>query len=91
MRLRRPDSSQHNLLVLLGRVDLYTDSMPSDESKSLPLTKEQIVKGVWAEEYNPLVHDTRIYTNFHRLRGILIEHNLTNSLLAFDGTYRLMV
>ncbi len=34
-------------------------------------TKEDIVEGVWEENYNPLIHDDRIYKAIGRLRKLL--------------------
>lgn len=34
-------------------------------------SKEQIVRDLWRENYNPLIHDTRIYTSIKRLRRLL--------------------
>lgn len=35
------------------------------------LSKEEIVRRLWKEEYNPLVHDNKIYVTIRRLRRML--------------------
>lgn len=51
-------------------------------------TKEQIIQQVWSyKEYDPLRHDSLIYSSITRLRNLL---NLTEHQLFFDGEgYRL--
>lgn len=41
------------------------------ESKDQGLDKEKIVRRIWKEEYNPLVHDNKIYVTIHRLKRLL--------------------
>ncbi len=56
-------------------------------SSGIYFSKEDLVKKVWNESYNPLVHDTRIYTNIRRLRG-LVEPLLGHAFIATrDGMY----
>jgi hypothetical protein len=52
------------------------------------LDKESMTKLVWAETYNPLVHDTRVYTSVRRLREILNHlFELKESVTAVNGMY----
>ena len=57
------------------------------EAKPKPLDKESLVKLVWNEIYNPLIHDTRIYTNIKRLREIFDSTLNEGFILQTDGNY----
>jgi DNA-binding winged helix-turn-helix (wHTH) protein len=53
------------------------------KSQKSGLNKEELVKKVWGYEYNPLVHDSMIYTNIRRLRDLIpIELHLNQYRLA---------
>lgn len=52
------------------------------ERRSEFLDKETLIKLVWNETYNPLVHDTRVYTSVRRLREIV-------EIETIEGKYRL--
>ncbi len=39
------------------------------ESSPKSMGKEQLAKAVWSEDYNPMMHDSRIYTSIQRLRS----------------------
>ncbi|MDB5036666.1 MAG: hypothetical protein JWQ35_194, partial [Bacteriovoracaceae bacterium] len=52
-------------------------------------SKEELTIHVWHEQYNPLVHDTRIYTSIRRLRN-LIDPKLNTDLIETNhGSYGL--
>lgn len=52
------------------------------------LDKESMTKLVWLENYNPLVHDTRVYTSVRRLRETLNHlFELKESVTAVNGMY----
>lgn len=52
-------------------------------------SKEELITRVWAETYNPIVHDTRIYTTIKRLRD-LVEGEIDKTLIdTIEGRYRL--
>lgn len=52
-------------------------------------TKEELATFVWHEKYNPLAHDTRIYTSMKRLREVLTKVGAGSWLLMQSGTYAL--
>lgn len=54
------------------------------------LDKEQICSQLWRETYNPLVHDTRIYTCVRRTRKFLVDLEFPpNVIEESDGRYQL--
>lgn len=60
------------------------------EHKDSGLDKETIVKNVWKEEYDPRVHDNKIYVTVHRLKRLLKNLGTTSpSLLKNQKGYRL--
>jgi len=59
------------------------------ESSPNRVSKEKLVNAVWTESYNPLIHDSRIYTNIKRLRATLGEMNLANAIISRDNEYQL--
>ncbi|MBN8555387.1 MAG: AAA family ATPase [Deltaproteobacteria bacterium] len=52
-------------------------------------SKELLTSHIWQEKYNPLVHDTRIYTAIKRLRELL-KQGSKESLLQTQGSQYLM-
>ena len=51
------------------------------------VSKEDLAAFIWHEEYNPLVHDARIYTSIKRLR-LTLKEVLNRELIHMrDGTY----
>ena len=50
-----------------------------------PISKQAITKLVWDEDYDPTIHDSRIYTSIQRLRE---EIPIKNCILASEGSYR---
>lgn len=53
-------------------------------------SKEELTVHIWHEKYNPLVHDSRIYTSIKRLRA-LIEPALKKEIIITDeGQYGLI-
>lgn len=50
-------------------------------------SKETLCEQVWKEIYNPLVHDTRIYTSIKRLREILGQEGNSEILIEKGGFY----
>lgn len=50
-------------------------------------SKEELVKRVWKETYNPLVHDTRIYTSTRRLRSFVEPLLGASFIMTRDGAY----
>lgn len=59
------------------------------ENFAKPLNKEIICTLLWQENYNPLIHDARIYTNVANLRKIFSNCGLTDTLVEKDGSYLL--
>ena len=51
------------------------------------LSKEELTALVWKERYNPLVHDTRIYSAIRRLRALLGP--LKKFIVTGAGTYQM--
>lgn len=51
------------------------------------LSKEDIVRKLWKQEYNPLIHDNKIYVTIRRLRRMLEPESATSSFIhsAQDG------
>ncbi len=53
------------------------------------LMKEDIVKRLWNEEYNPMVHDNKVYVTIKRLRQLLEEDEKNPAvILHAPGGYR---
>ncbi len=50
-------------------------------------TKEQIIGFVWKESYNPLVHDSRVYTSVKRIRELLSEFTRKEAIVQENGRY----
>ncbi|MBN8553872.1 MAG: winged helix-turn-helix domain-containing protein [Deltaproteobacteria bacterium] len=50
-------------------------------------SKEDLTVLVWHETYNPLVHDSRIYTSIKRIREILKETKLEEMIQEDGGKY----
>ena len=50
-------------------------------------TKEQIIGIVWKETYNPLVHDSRVYTGVKRIRQLLSEFTRKEAIIQEGGKY----
>lgn len=75
-----------------GKVDLQNQFILIDLLKlflSKPghsYTKEQIVKIIWRQSYNPAVHDNKIYVTIKRLRQIL-EPNMEKPKYIFRSKY----
>ncbi len=59
------------------------------ENLNQKMDKESLVEKVWQENYNPLVHDTRIYTAMKRLREEFKRNGIQDGITTFDGTYEL--
>ncbi len=58
-------------------------------SKGEVLLKEDIAKKLWNEDYNPLVHDNKIYVTIKRLRQLLEEDERDPTvILHAPGGYR---
>jgi len=55
------------------------------DKKSEGACKDQIVKKVWDESYNPLRHDDRIYKTIGRLRKLLGDDLQSPQLLTLNG------
>jgi len=51
------------------------------------VSKEDIVHGVWRENYNPLVHDGRIYKAIGRLRLLLGDDKKSPHILTQKGDF----
>lgn len=43
--------------------------------KDAPKTKEQLVQEIWGYEYDPLRHDTLIYSSINKVRKLLAPHS----------------
>jgi hypothetical protein len=54
-------------------------------------TKEEIVSRVWEENYNPLIHDDRIYKAIGRLRKLLGDDQADPKLLTQLGRNYVLV
>jgi DNA-binding winged helix-turn-helix (wHTH) protein len=51
-------------------------------------SKEEIVRTLWQEEYNPLIHDNRIYVTVKRLRVFLeVNYKSPQYLIRKRGGY----
>jgi predicted ArsR family transcriptional regulator len=58
------------------------------ENASHAYTKEELIKHVWLENYNPLIHDTIVYTAISRLRTIIEKNQaLPKYIKNNDGKY----
>lgn len=51
-------------------------------------SKEDLIERVWLETYNPLHHDSRIYTTLKRLRQLLSEAGLKSTIEHDEAGYR---
>lgn len=76
----------------LGKVDLQNQFILIDLLKmfmtqpGVSFTKEQVVKFIWKQSYNPSVHDNKIYVTIKRLRQIL-EPNIEKPKYIFRSKY----
>ncbi len=52
-------------------------------------SKEQMIGYVWKESYNPLVHDSRIYTSVKRIRQLLTLVSKKEAIVQEGGKYGL--
>jgi predicted HTH transcriptional regulator len=48
-------------------------------SRAVGLDKESIVVRCWKEHYNPMIHDSRIYTAMRRIRELTRDELIINS------------
>ena len=69
-----------------GVSDLLTKVLIALSSKK-SVSKEEIVKVAWGYEYDPIRHDTSIYTLIHRLRNILGP--IQKDLIGENHSYQL--
>lgn len=46
------------------------------EHSPKPVSKSKITESIWGENYDPLIHDARIYTNLQRMRKYLGKKNV---------------
>ena len=58
------------------------------ENQTVELSKENICQRIWQEEYNPPVHDSRIYTAINRLRRMLAGDYRTSSKTHVPRQFR---
>ena len=74
----------------LGRVDFKSQFILLEllhlfvKNPGRAFSKEVLVKKVWGQEYNPLVHDNKIYVTIKRLRQ-LIEPDFNKPKYIFRG------
>ena len=53
------------------------------------LSKEQLVRFLWSEDYDPLRHDNRVYVTIRRLR-LLVDSKIGPTLILREKTgYRI--
>jgi DNA-binding winged helix-turn-helix (wHTH) protein len=79
----------------LGKIDLANQFILVKllevlcENQGIAVSKEEIVRRLWKENYDPAQHDNRIYVNIKRLRT-LIEPDTENPKYLFrsaDGYF----
>lgn len=76
----------------LGKIDLQNQFILIDllslfiSKPGYSFTKEQIVKLIWKQSYNPAVHDNKIYVTIKRLRQVL-EPNMEKPKYIFRSKY----
>ena len=59
------------------------------QSGSLGTTKEEIAEKLWRENYNPLAHESRVYTTVRRLRDFLESLTKSELVETVGARYRL--
>lgn len=83
------NSSEHSVIEKKkGRIDFNNQFILMDllklflTSPGVSFSKEQLVKQIWKQSYNPAVHDNKIYVTIKRLRQ-LIEPELEKPKYIF--------
>jgi DNA-binding winged helix-turn-helix (wHTH) protein len=83
----QPESSRHDFVFNLsdhtvierqkGRIDFGNQFILMDllklfvQQPGVSFSKEQLVKHIWKQSYNPAVHDNKIYVTIKRLRQLI--------------------
>lgn len=73
------------IVELSGKYNLRKLLLVLLEAQGEPLEKESLASLVWGENYNPMIHDARIYTSVQRLRALF---GCEDVLLNWSRSYR---
>ncbi len=72
-----------SLVAFQGRKNLLRLLALLLENQHSVLGKDQLVGIVWGESYNPIVHDSRVYTSIQRIRELLGTQDV---IVAVEGS-----